>query len=150
LEEVARVRTTDKKEQHSLIEEALRQVQLPVDKKFLGKYPFQLSGGQQQRFLLAELLVARPELLIADEPTSALDMPLQQEMVRLLSEIREEFGMAILFISHDLAMVEQLSDRIGILSQGRLVEVQEARVLVKHPQHPYTQQLVQLHRSFAL
>ncbi len=150
LEEVARTRTSDKVEQRVLMEKALQQVQLPTDGKFLRKYPFQLSGGQQQRFLLAELLLAGPELLIADEPTSSLDMPLQQEIVNLLQAVREKLGVAILFISHDLAVVEKLADRIGVLFEGKLVEVQKTEDLIENPQHPYTQQLVALHRSFAL
>ncbi len=150
LEEIARTRTRDKKEQWALIERALRQVQLPTDAKFLRQFPFQLSGGQQQRFLLAELLIANPALLIADEPTSALDMPLQQEMIGLLEEIRQRFKMAILFISHDLAIVEKIADRIGILFEGRLVEVEETETLIAEPRHWYTRQLVHLHRAFAL
>ncbi len=150
LEEVARTRTSDKGEQQALIEKALRQVQLPTESKFLRKYPFQLSGGQQQRFLLAELLLAGPKLLIADEPTSSLDMPLQQEIVGLLQTIRKKFGIALIFISHDLAIMEKLVNRIGVLFEGKLVEVRDARALIENPKHPYTQKLVALHRSFAL
>ncbi|GBD93417.1 oligopeptide transport ATP-binding protein OppD [bacterium BMS3Abin05] len=148
--EVARTKSPRKDEQEEMVSRALRQVYLPDDRKFLRQYPFQLSGGQQQRFLIAELLVANPKLLIADEPTSAVDVSIQQEIITLLKDIRRKCGMSILFITHDLAVLRQIADRSGILFDGKIVEIQKTEELISEPRHDYTRELVELSKRLSL
>ena len=105
-------------------------------------YPHQLSGGQRQRVMIAMAVVNRPSLLIADEPTTALDVTIQAQVLDLLSELREKFSLAMLFISHDLAVVSQVSHRIGVMYAGSLVEMGTAQEVFTHPAHPYTRGLL--------
>ena len=122
------------------VDELLEAVQLP--KAFGDRFPHELSGGQRQRASLARSLALNPELLIADEPTSALDVSVQARVLELFDEIQREFGFAALFISHDLAVVDLLADRIAVLYKGKLVEEGTGAEVLGAPKHPYTQRLL--------
>ena len=122
------------------VNELLEAVQLP--KSFADRYPHELSGGQRQRASLARSLALEPSLLIADEPTSALDVSVQARVLELFAELQGQFGFAALFISHDLAVVDMLADRIGVLYKGELVEEGAGSEVLENPQHPYTQRLL--------
>jgi peptide/nickel transport system ATP-binding protein len=122
------------------VDELLEAVQLP--KAFGDRFPHELSGGQRQRASLARALALQPELLIADEPTSALDVSVQARVLELFDELQREFGFACLFISHDLAVVDLLADRIAVLYRGQLVEEGTGEQVLGAPQHPYTQRLL--------
>jgi peptide/nickel transport system ATP-binding protein len=122
------------------VDELLEQVQLP--KAFGDRFPHELSGGQRQRASLARSLALEPELLIADEPTSALDVSVQARVLELFDELQREHGFAALFISHDLAVVDLLADRIAVLYKGRLVEEGTGAEVLGAPKHPYTQRLL--------
>jgi oligopeptide/dipeptide ABC transporter ATP-binding protein len=105
-------------------------------------YPYQLSGGMRQRVMIAMALVNRPTLLIADEPTTALDVTVQAQILDLLAELRAKFGLAMLFISHDLAVVSHVADRIAVMYAGNLVELGSKREIFQAPAHPYTRGLL--------
>jgi oligopeptide/dipeptide ABC transporter ATP-binding protein len=122
--------------------EALRTVSIAEPERRARDYPHQLSGGQRQRVMIAMAVVNRPSLLIADEPTTALDVTIQAQVLELLSELREKFSLAMLFISHDLAVVSQVSHRIGVMYAGSLVEMGGARDVFASPVHPYTRGLL--------
>jgi peptide/nickel transport system ATP-binding protein len=124
----------------SRVDELLEAVQLP--KAFGDRYPHELSGGQRQRASLARSLALEPTLLIADEPTSALDVSVQARVLELFTELQKEFGFAALFISHDLAVVDLLADRIAVLYKGKLVEEGTGAEVLGAPKHPYTQRLL--------
>lgn len=113
-----------------------------LDESYLDKYPGQLSGGQRQRVAIARALAMEPELLVADEPIASLDVSIQAQIVNLFRHLQQEHGFSILFIAHDLAMVEYLCDRIAVMYRGRLVELAPARELADNPLHPYTQRLL--------
>jgi oligopeptide/dipeptide ABC transporter ATP-binding protein len=122
--------------------EALRTVSITDADRRARDYPHQLSGGQRQRVMIAMAVVNRPQLLIADEPTTALDVTIQAQVLDLLAELREKFSLAMLFISHDLAVVSQVSHRIGVMYAGNLVELGTAADVFQHPVHPYTRGLL--------
>jgi peptide/nickel transport system ATP-binding protein len=122
--------------------EALRTVAIADADRRARDYPHQLSGGQRQRVMIAMAVVNRPSLLIADEPTTALDVTIQAQVLELLAELREKFSLAMLFISHDLAVVSQVSHRIGVMYAGSLVEMGTAEQVFRHPAHPYTRGLL--------
>jgi peptide/nickel transport system ATP-binding protein len=122
------------------VDELLEAVQLP--RAFGDRFPHELSGGQRQRASLARALALQPELLIADEPTSALDVSVQARVLELFDELQRELGFAALFISHDLAVVDLLADRIAVLYRGKLVEEGTGAEVLGAPQHPYTQRLL--------
>lgn len=124
------------------IRAALESVRLPSDNEFLKKYPSQMSVGQAQRVLIAMAILHRPALLIADEATSALDVITQSEILALFRDLNHSTGMAILYISHDLASVAGICDRIAILHEGQIVELGSAEQVLTHPQHQYTQRLM--------
>jgi ABC-type dipeptide/oligopeptide/nickel transport system ATPase component len=124
------------------IRTSLESVSLPADDDFLRKYPFQMSVGQAQRVLIAMAVMHRPALLIADEATSALDVITQSEILALFRALNRSTGMAILYISHDLASVAGICDRIAILHQGEIVECGTTEQIFANPQHEYTQRLM--------
>jgi peptide/nickel transport system ATP-binding protein len=122
--------------------EAMTEVGLPEVERRAKDYPHQFSGGQRQRILIAMAIVNRPRLLIADEPTTALDVTVQAQILALLKELRREHGLAMLFISHDLAVVSQVADRVAVMQQGEIVEQAEVGQLFREPQHAYTRRLL--------
>jgi oligopeptide/dipeptide ABC transporter ATP-binding protein len=105
-------------------------------------YPHQLSGGMRQRVMIAMAIVNRPKLLIADEPTTALDVTIQAQILELLADLRAKFGLTMLFISHDLAVISQVADRVAVMYVGNLVELGSKRDIFHHPAHPYTRGLL--------
>jgi peptide/nickel transport system ATP-binding protein len=113
-----------------------------VAEELLDKLPHQLSGGQKQRVAIARAFAGQVPLVICDEPTSALDVSSQARLLDLLTELQERSGVSYLFISHDLAVVRQVSDRIGVLYDGELVELKAADEIFERPEHPYTRSLV--------
>jgi microcin C transport system ATP-binding protein len=120
----------------------LNKVNIRDPHKRLASYPHQLSGGQRQRVMIAMALANKPDILIADEPTTALDVTVQAEILELLKSLQAEMGMAILLITHDLAMVEKFSDRVAVMQGGRLLETGETVTLFANPVHPYTKMLL--------
>jgi peptide/nickel transport system ATP-binding protein len=125
-----------------IVREALGAVSLPSDDEFLRRYPGQLSVGQAQRVMIAMAVLHRPALLIADEPTSALDVITQAEILSLFGRLNRDYGIAILYISHDLLSVANISQRIAILHRGEIVEQGDTEKVFCCPRHGYTQQLV--------
>jgi oligopeptide/dipeptide ABC transporter ATP-binding protein len=122
---------------------ALEEVSIPDPGTRARDYPHQLSGGMRQRVMIAMAIVNRPELLIADEPTTALDVTIQAQILDLLRKLRNKFGLTMLFISHDLAAISQVADRIAVMYAGTLVEVGRRDQIFHSPRHPYTQGLLQ-------
>ena len=121
---------------------ALREVGLPEPERRRRDYPHQFSGGQRQRILIAMAIANRPRLLIADEPTTALDVTVQAQILELLAELRKAHSLGMLFISHDLAVVSQVADRVAVMHRGRIVEQATAKELFGSPAHPYTRKLL--------
>ena len=113
-----------------------------MDSSYLDKYPSELSGGQRQRVAIARALSMEPELLVADEPIASLDVSIQAQIINLFRHCNREHGFSILFIAHDLSMVEFLCDRVGVMYHGKLVEVAPTAELYKNPLHPYTKALL--------
>ncbi len=124
-----------------LAERLLQQVGLAAEDAT--KYPHEFSGGQRQRICIARALACEPRLIVCDEPTSALDVSVQAQVLNLMRDLQEEFGLTYLFISHDLTIVEHMADRIGVLYLGRLVEEAPRNLLFKAPKHPYTKMLLE-------
>ncbi|MDO5532649.1 oligopeptide/dipeptide ABC transporter ATP-binding protein, partial [Sutterella sp.] len=122
------------------VREAADLVRLPAEA--LTKFPHQFSGGQRQRISIARALAARPQFLICDEPTSALDVSVQAQVLNLMKELQLEFGITYLFISHNLAVVHHMSDRVGVMYLGRLVELAPRDALFSDPKHPYSRMLL--------
>lgn len=125
---------------NTLTNKLLEQVGLPST--FYSRYPHELSGGQRQRVVIARALATRPELLICDESVAALDISVQAQILNLLNELKEVLGLSYLFISHDLAVVKYMSDRIMVMQKGRLVELQEADAVYSRPKNKYTKKLI--------
>ncbi len=120
----------------------MREVAIPEPEQRARSYPHQLSGGMRQRVMIAMAIVNRPQLLIADEPTTALDVTIQQQILDLLNELRHKFGLAMLFISHDLAVVSHVADRVAVMYAGNLVELGAKAAIFRAAAHPYTQGLL--------
>ena len=134
--ELARAEVTER------VLESLAQVALPDPSRRSRDYPHQFSGGQRQRILIAMAVVNQPRLLIADEPTTALDVTVQAQILRLLRDLRERHGLAMLFISHDLAVTAQTADRVAVMQRGRILEANSTEQIFRNPQHPYTRRLL--------
>jgi oligopeptide/dipeptide ABC transporter ATP-binding protein len=122
--------------------EAMNEVAIPDPERRARDYPHQLSGGMRQRVMIAMAIVNRPQLLIADEPTTALDVTIQAQILDLLGELRAKFGLAMLFISHDLAVVSRVADRVAVMYAGNMVELGAKRDIFQVPAHPYTRGLL--------
>ena len=121
---------------------AMNEVAIPEAERRARDYPHQLSGGMRQRIMIAMAIVNRPQLLIADEPTTALDVTIQAQILELLAELRKKFGLTMLFISHDLAVVSEVADRVAVMYAGNLVELGSRRDIFESPAHPYTRGLL--------
>lgn len=121
---------------------ALEEVGLAPASRFVDRFPHELSGGQRQRVPIARALVGRPRLVVADEPTSMLDASLRASILELITGMRDRFGMAFVFVTHDLTTARYVSDRIAVMHGGRLVECEETERLIDHPRHEYTKTLL--------
>jgi peptide/nickel transport system ATP-binding protein len=132
----------DRKNARQKVMDTLAAVGLPDPQRVFKAYPHELSGGMQQRVMIAMALVSDPKLIIADEPTTALDVTIQAQIIRLLRRLRDELGLAILIITHDMGVVAELCDRMAVLYAGRVVEIGTTNDIFENPQHPYTQGLM--------
>jgi peptide/nickel transport system ATP-binding protein len=133
---------TSRAEVRKRVLDAMHEVALPEPERRMDDYPHQFSGGQRQRVLIAMALVNKPQLLIADEPTTALDVTVQAQILALLKRLRETHALSMLFISHDLAVVAQVADRVAVMRHGEIVEQAAAGELFARPQHAYTRSLL--------
>ena len=122
--------------------ELLEMVQIPSPARRLDNYPHEMSGGMRQRAMIALALSCKPRLLLADEPTTALDATVQIQILQLLRRLQRELGMAVLFVTHDVGVAVEISDRIAVMYAGRFVETGPVRAIIREPQHPYTQGLL--------
>jgi len=120
----------------------LEQVRIPKPERLVDEYPFRLSGGMRQRAMIAMALSCNPTLLIADEPTTALDVTTQAQILDLMLELQDKYGMALLFITHDLGVVAEIADEVAVMYLGKIVERADADTIFNDPQHPYTQSLL--------
>lgn len=130
----------DEKQQHKRVAELLEQVGL--SERDVSKYPHEFSGGQRQRISIARALASQPEIIICDEPTSALDVSVQAQVLNLLKDLQKEFSLTYLFISHDLAVISTMANKIGVLKDGKLVEEADSAELFANPKHEYTKMLL--------
>ncbi|MGA8500104.1 MAG: ABC transporter ATP-binding protein [Candidatus Sulfotelmatobacter sp.] len=135
--------TRSKNEAAQLAVQAMNDVAIPEPDRRARDYPHQLSGGMRQRVMIAMAIVNRPQLLIADEPTTALDVTIQAQILELLADLRRKFGLAMLFISHDLAVVSQVADRVAVMYAGSVVELGTKQDIFRAPAHPYTRGLLE-------
>lgn len=129
-------------EQREQVIEALERAELRPAEKFLDRHPHQLSGGQKQRVAIARALVLEPEFILADEPVSMLDVSIRAGVLNLLQRLNEEYGITLLFISHDLSLLRQVCERVGIMYLGRLVELGQTEDVIQDPTHPYAKALL--------
>ena len=131
---------TDKERRREIVEDLLERVGLEAG--YYDRYPHEFSGGQKQRIALARALVLNPELIVADEPVSALDVSIRAEILSLLNDIQEEFGLSMLFISHDMSVIREVCDRVAVMYLGQIVEIGDTEDVFSDPQHPYTEALL--------
>ena len=135
-------KTNDKNEAHELAVDMLDRVGIPNPSQRIDEYAHQLSGGLRQRAMIAMALSCNPALLIADEPTTALDVTVQAQILDLMAHLQEQFGMAILYITHDLGVIAEIADEVAVMYLGRVVEHSETREIFRNPLHPYTRLLL--------
>ncbi|MCK6450480.1 MAG: ABC transporter ATP-binding protein [Alphaproteobacteria bacterium] len=138
VEGILRHRRVTRQEARARAIEMLRRVRIPAPDQRIDEYPHRLSGGMRQRAMIAMALALNPRLLIADEPTTALDVTIQAQILELLRELRAEFGMSLLLITHDLGVVAEVADEVAVMYAGRIVERTDAATLFRRPGHPYT------------
>ena len=131
---------TDRHRRRAIVEDLLERVNLSAND--YDRYPHEFSGGQKQRIALARALVLNPDMIVADEPVSALDVSVQAEVLSLIDELQSEYGLSLLFISHDMSVIQKICDRVAVMYLGEIVEIGETRELFENPQHPYTEALV--------
>jgi len=134
--------TQDKREAKKITLEMMNRVGIANAERRFDQYPHEFSGGMLQRALIAMALICRPSLLIADEPTTALDVTIQAQILDLMKQLQKEFGMAILFITHDLGIMARMCDRLAVMYLGKIVEEASVKEIYKNPRHPYTQGLI--------
>lgn len=134
--------SVDKVEARRRAVHLLSQVGIPLPERRVDAYPHQLSGGMLQRAMIAMALALRPQVLIADEPTTALDVTIQAQILRLMKNLQQEIGMAIIFITHDLGVIANMADEVAVMYLGRVVEHGSVRQIFHHAQHPYTRALL--------
>jgi len=131
---------TDRQERHQRVLEALQMV--GMQEQHMRRFPHEFSGGQRQRIGIARALVLRPKFIVCDEPVSALDVSIQSQVLNLLKDLQQELDLTLLFIAHDMSVIEHLSDRVAVMYLGKIVEVASRNELFGNPQHPYTQALM--------
>lgn len=142
MENVLLHRTRNRKEAEEIALDMMERVGIGIAKQRLRQYPHEFSGGMRQRVMIAMALSCRPSLLIADEPTTALDVTIQAQVLELMKQLQREFGMAILFITHDLGVVAETADEVAVMYLGRIVERAPVKELFRNPKHPYTRGLL--------
>lgn len=135
-------RGLDKKQAWKESVEMLRKVKIPKPELVATNYPFELSGGMRQRVMIAMALACEPKLLIADEPTTALDVTIQAQVLDLMNELKKEMDASIIFITHDLGVIAEMSDRVMVMYAGKMAEMASVEEIFKNPKHPYTQGLI--------
>ncbi|MBN2304607.1 MAG: ABC transporter ATP-binding protein [Anaerolineae bacterium] len=141
--EMVRLHTNaTKQEAHDRAIEMLQRVGIPKPERLVDEYPFRLSGGMRQRAMIAMALACNPTMLIADEPTTALDVTTQAQILDLMRELQSDYGMALLFITHDLGVVAEIADDVAVMYLGRIIEQSDADTIFNSPKHPYTQALL--------
>lgn len=122
--------------------DVLEEVKIPAAKKRFNDYPHQFSGGMRQRVMIAIALACKPKVLLADEPTTALDVTIQAQILTLLDDLKNAYGMSVVFITHNLGVVAQIADRVAVMYGGEIVELADVNSLFAHPEHPYTEALL--------
>ena len=132
----------NRKDAKAIALDLFRKVKLPSPERIFKAYPHQISGGQKQRVMIAMAISCNPDILIADEPTTALDVTVQQTILDLMRELQKEYNMSLIFITHDLGVIAQITDRVLVMYQGKIVEQGDVQSIFKHPEHPYTKGLL--------
>jgi ABC-type glutathione transport system ATPase component len=130
----------DRDDRRARVKETMSLIGLPED--FIGRYPHQLSGGQRQRVAIARAIILKPSVVLADEPTSALDVSIQAQILNLLQETKRRLGLTMIFVSHNLAVVRHVSDRVAVMRKGEVLEIADCETLFSNPQHDYTKALI--------
>lgn len=141
-ESVRLYRTRDEEGAHAIVIEELEKVQLPDPHDIYYKFPHELSGGMKQRIMIAMMLACNSSLLIADEPTTALDVSIQAQFLKVLKDIQQQSGVSILFVTHDMAVISEICDRVTVMYAGQIVETAPVREIFHNPRHPYTTGLI--------